>query len=70
MEKEYSVGLAYQIADIHAWRGEKDLAFQWLQTAYDQDDGGIAMMKFDPFLVSLHNDPRFAAMIKKVGLPP
>src|SRR5258708_34961689 len=31
---------AYQIADVYAWRGEKDKAFEWLGLAYPQHDTG------------------------------
>lgn len=60
---------AYQIAEAYAWREQADLAFAWLQRAYDQHDGGLELMKVDPLLRSLHDDPRFAALLKKLGLP-
>ena len=69
LEQNYAAGLAYQIAEIHAWRNEKDQAFAWLQRAYDQHDGGLSMIKYDPFLASLRDDPRLAAMVRKMGLP-
>jgi TolB-like protein len=59
---------AYQIASVYAWRGEKDLAFQWLERAYRQRDGGLAGMKADPVLASLHGDARFKALLKKINL--
>ena len=34
-------GLAYQIAEVYAVRGEKDKAFEWLQIAFDNHDGGM-----------------------------
>jgi serine/threonine-protein kinase len=61
---------AYQIAEVHAWRGEKDAAFEWLERAYVQRDGSLPTMKRDPLLSSLRTDPRFAAMANKLGLPP
>ena len=42
-----------QIADIYAWRGEADNAFIWLNTAYEQRDGGLMELLMDPLLVSL-----------------
>jgi adenylate cyclase len=60
--------MAYQIADIHAWRGDTDKSFAWLERAYQQKDGGISMMLFDPFLVSLHDDPRWEQVLLKVGM--
>jgi TolB-like protein/tetratricopeptide (TPR) repeat protein len=61
---------AYQIADVYAWRGEKDKAFDWLERAYRQNDNGLTHLKIDPQLASLHSDPRFAAMLKELNFPP
>jgi TolB-like protein/cytochrome c-type biogenesis protein CcmH/NrfG len=59
---------AYQVADLHALRGEANLAFEWLERAYDQHDAGIGWTKVDPFLRSLHGDPRWSAFLRKLGL--
>ena len=60
--------MAYQIADIHAWLGDSDKAFEWLEHAYRQKDGGISQIIFDPFLESLHADPRWEETLLKVGM--
>jgi serine/threonine-protein kinase len=65
----FSWGAAYQNAEIYAWRGEKDKAFEWLERAYVQNDGGLSFIKADPLMKSLHSDPRFAAFLRKMGLP-
>jgi len=62
-------GSAYQIAEAHAWRGETDKAFEWLERAYRQRDGGLAGLKVDPLLESLRTDSRYRAMLKKINLP-
>jgi TolB-like protein len=59
----------YDIAEAYAWRGEKDQAFAWLDQAQKQRDDGIKYIKSDPLLASLHSDPRFKAMLKKLNLP-
>jgi TolB-like protein/Tfp pilus assembly protein PilF len=59
----------YQIAEVYAWRGEKDHAFEWLDSAYQHRDGGMSQIKEDPLLASLHDDARFAAMLRKLQLP-
>ncbi len=66
----YASTNAYQVAEVYAWRGERDAAFTWLERAHAQHDGILVQLKFDPLLVQLHADPRFAAMVKKMGLPP
>jgi TolB-like protein len=60
---------AYQVAEALAWRGEKDKAFEWLERAYKQRDGGLSEVKVDLLLDRLHGDPRFKALLKKMNLP-
>jgi len=59
----------FQIATAHAWRGEADQAFEWLDRALAQRDGGLGDLRLDPLLRGLRRDPRFKAMEKKIGLP-
>lgn len=59
----------YQIAEIHAFRGEVDEAFAWLDRAYAQRDSGLVDMKGDPLLANLEDDPRYDALLKKMNLP-
>jgi hypothetical protein len=61
--------LAYQIAEIHAWRGERDQAFEWLERARRQHDGGLAYLKVDRTLASLRDDPRYHALLRELKLP-
>ena len=66
---KYHVGGAYQIAEAYAFRNQPDKAFEWLDRAYTQHDGGLIFTKVDPLLENLHNDPRFTAFLKKLNLP-
>jgi tetratricopeptide (TPR) repeat protein len=59
----------YLIAEIYAFRNQSDEAFAWLDRAYAKHDDGLIFTKVDPLLKSLHNDPRFAALLKKLNLP-
>src|SRR5204863_56460 len=61
-------GAAYQIAEVYAYRGEKDRAFEWLERAHRQRDSGLALLQIDPFLKNLHPDPRWNAFLHKMGL--
>jgi len=61
--------LAYQIAEVYAWRGETDKAFEWLQIAYDNHDTGILSLLIDPLMRGLRSDARYKSMVEKVGLP-
>jgi len=66
---KYHAGGAYQIAEVYAFSNQRDEAFGWLDRAYAQRDSGLIETKVDPLLKSLHNDPRFAAVLKKLNLP-
>ncbi len=68
MVEKYGKAGAYQIAQAHAWRGEADKAFEWLDTALEYNDGGLSFLKSDPVMTRLSADPRFAALLKKMGL--
>ena len=62
-------GLAYQVAQVYAVRGEVDKAFEWLQIAFDNHDGGMPSLLVDPLLRGLRDDPRYKNLVAKVGLP-
>ncbi|MGC1449567.1 MAG: protein kinase [Candidatus Sulfotelmatobacter sp.] len=61
---------AYTIATLYADLGDKDQAFQWLNSAYQERDASLAGLKTDFALDPLHSDPRFAELVRKVGLQP
>jgi TolB-like protein len=61
---------AYQIAEVYAWRGETDRAFEWLERAMKQRDGGLILANVDQLLKGLRSDPRYPALLKKMNLPP
>jgi serine/threonine-protein kinase len=62
-------GLAYQIAQVYAVRHETDKAFEWLQVAFDNHDGGMTSLLVDPMLRDLRNDPRFKSLVAKMAFP-
>jgi TolB-like protein/DNA-binding winged helix-turn-helix (wHTH) protein/cytochrome c-type biogenesis protein CcmH/NrfG len=66
---KYHASMAHQIAEVYAFRNQSDEAFEWLERAYTQRDSGLIFTKVDPLLKSLHNDPRYAAFLKKLNLP-
>lgn len=69
LTETYGGDSAYQIAEAHAARGEAEAAFDWLDRAYEQRDGGLLTeMKPSPFFRSLHADPRWTALLGKLGL--
>lgn len=59
---------AYLIAEVYAYRGDKDRAFEWLERARRQRDGSLGFLRCDPFLAKLHGDPRWIAFLHTMGL--
>ena len=59
--------MAFQVAEAYGRRGETNAAFEWLERAHSQRDGGLTEMKTNPHLRSLHGDPRWGAFLRKMG---
>ena len=49
--------------------GDKDQAFAWLEKAYAEKSDGVVWVKTEPATAGLRSDPRYAALLKKMGLP-
>jgi len=64
----YAERNAYEVAEIHAYRGAIDQAFVWLDRAYRQRDTDLFNVKGDPLLKNLWPDPRFDAFLRKMKL--
>jgi serine/threonine protein kinase len=60
---------AYKIAQLYADLGDKDQAFHWLNIAYQERDFFLFGLMTDFLLDPLRSDPRFAELVRKVGLP-
>jgi tetratricopeptide (TPR) repeat protein len=60
---------AYQIAEVYAFRGEADKAFEWLERAYEQRDAGMPEIKTDPLFTNLRRDPRYSGLLMKMHFP-
>jgi tetratricopeptide (TPR) repeat protein len=58
------------IAGAHARLGERDRAFEWLERAYAERNPGLVhvreLVEFD----NIRSDPRFADLLRRIGLPP
>jgi TolB-like protein/Tfp pilus assembly protein PilF len=58
----------YLLAELYAFRGEKDKALMWLETAYQNKDGWLVFLKGDPLMKNLKTDNRYKAFLKKMNL--
>jgi tetratricopeptide (TPR) repeat protein len=64
-----SAGYSYGLAQSYAELGDKDQAFQWLNTCYQERNPELLGLKTDFRLDSIRSDPRFAELVRRVGLP-
>jgi TolB-like protein/tetratricopeptide (TPR) repeat protein len=68
-EQKWADGMAWNIACFYGYRNNSDLAFQWLERAYRQHDGGMSELKIEPTLKTLRHDPRYQALLREMNLP-
>jgi tetratricopeptide (TPR) repeat protein len=59
----------YEIASIYAGLGEKDEAFRLLEKAYAERSGSMPWLAVDPWWYGMRSDPRFADLVRRIGLP-
>jgi TolB-like protein/Flp pilus assembly protein TadD len=67
LEKRF-VDDVFRIAMIHAYRGEIDQSFVWIDRAYAAHDRDLSMIKSEPLARNLRGDPRYDAILKKMNL--
>ena len=61
---------AWGIAALHAGLGDVDEAFHWLDTAVEEGATGLIFLRVHPRLDAIRPDPRYAALLRRVGLAP
>ena len=59
----------YDIALIYAALGDRDQAFAWLDKAYQARAGDLVQLKVDMRFDTVRHDPRFVALVRRIGLP-
>jgi TolB-like protein/DNA-binding winged helix-turn-helix (wHTH) protein len=66
---KYNLDAAYQVAQVYAYQGESNKAFEWLERAYKQRDPGLPEINIDPLFKNLHHEPKYIELLKKMNLP-
>ncbi len=66
LERDHADTAPYQIAEVYAWLGETDLAFRWLERAWEARDPGMTDLKVDPLLEPLQGDPRYRELLSRM----
>jgi hypothetical protein len=59
---------AYWAALIYFVLGDRDRGFEQLERACEERDESLGELKIDPFFDEVRSDPRFTALLKKIGL--
>ena len=59
----------YQVAEIYAALGDKDEAFRLLEKAYEEHSSNMPFLAVDPFWDGIRSDPRYADLLRRMGLP-
>jgi TolB-like protein/Tfp pilus assembly protein PilF len=62
--------LAQDVAAIYAGLGDKDQAFAWLEKDFESSSGQLARVRWELPFESLYSDPRFADLLRRMGLKP
>jgi DNA-binding winged helix-turn-helix (wHTH) protein/TolB-like protein/Tfp pilus assembly protein PilF len=60
----------YHLAMVYAGLGEQNQAFDSLDKAYAEREGRMTILKFAPEFDSLRSDPRYADLVRRIGLTP
>jgi TolB-like protein len=64
-----SVYGSYYLAEINTYLDDKEEAFRWLEEAFHVRSALMPWIKVDPSLDPLRSDPRFGALLRRMGLP-
>jgi Tfp pilus assembly protein PilF len=61
-------GWDWQVVEAYAVRGELDKAFEAMEAAYENRDSGLTLILGDMHVANLRDDPRYHAMVEKMGI--
>jgi tetratricopeptide (TPR) repeat protein len=59
--------ISYNIARVYFALGENDRGFDCLEKAYEKNEADLADLNIDPAFDTIKTDPRFIALLKKLG---
>jgi tetratricopeptide (TPR) repeat protein len=64
----HSDGSEFQVAEVYAYFGDADRAFDWLDRAVKADPGSI-WLRNDPLCIGLIHDPRYQVILRRLNVP-
>jgi hypothetical protein len=69
LEREVYQWDTWGLAEFYATLGDRDGAFRWLETAYDQHHSYIPWLNEFPAFRPLRDDPRFQDLLRRIDSP-
>jgi TolB-like protein/predicted Zn-dependent protease len=67
--RDWGDTVAFYVAKVYAYRGDHDLALEWLERAYRQKDATLTEIVGEHLFKNLASDPRYKAFLRKMNLP-
>jgi tetratricopeptide (TPR) repeat protein len=67
---KYDKESPYFIAEVYAFRGEADKAFEWLDKAVEDKDPGLSEIAPENLFDKIRSDPRWLPFLRKLGRAP
>ena len=64
-----STGESFKVALVYASMNERDSTLEWLEKAFAEHDTFLPWLNADPDFDPLRSDPRFTALIRRIGIP-
>ncbi len=68
LSTNYGDSYAYEIAALHAYRGEIEPSFNWLERAFSVRDPGMIYLRVDPLFKNLRGDSRYKQLLARMKL--
>ena len=69
MATSYHCSVTSELPHIYGALGDRDGALKWLEEAYHARVSNLVFICQAPELKSLHADPRFEELLRRIGLP-
>ena len=60
---------SFEVGIIYVGLGDKEHAFEWLEKAFRERSDILIYLQVDPRLDPIRSDPRFADLVRRVGIP-
>jgi TolB-like protein/Tfp pilus assembly protein PilF len=65
---QFAIADGYWVGAVHAWRGDLDQAFHWIERAIRGGDSSAVYLPFDPLMHKLRGDPRYVEQLAAMKL--